>query len=279
VAQKPRKTRKTSDRGNQAAPEEVKDGTSPWPLAMERRQTAPLPGKAESHIRELESLIQLLLETKETRERAISRELHDNIAQTLHAATNRIALAKGEKIPAWLRQELQDLREHLESALSDIRTLARELRPDLLDHFGFATALEKQANGLRQRARLDLELQVQADTISYLDPDQLTHLFRLTQEALQNIEEHSGATRAWVRLQLNNGCIELEIGDNGRSFSPEEVRQAQENGNLGLLGMRERAELLGGTFHLNNQPQHGTVIRVSIPRPGAHSVGDLEFHL
>jgi signal transduction histidine kinase len=213
----------------------------------------------------LETLVQELLRSKEEKEQVLSRELHDNIAQVLNAAATRISLAGEENIPAWLRQELQDLREHLEGALSDVRTLARELRPALLDHFGFAAALEKHVDDFRQRTRLTLDLDLQPETVSFLGSDDLTHLFRVAQEALQNIEEHSRANRAWIRLQRNNGSIQLEIGDNGCSFTPERVTEAQADGHLGLLGMRERAELLGGTFQLDGEPQRGTVIRVAIP--------------
>jgi signal transduction histidine kinase len=237
------------------------------PLAMERRKNRNSPDEAQAQIRELEGLVQELLRSKEEQDQVISRELHDNIAQVLNAAANRIAIAKDENIPAWLRQELQDLRGHLEGALSDVRTLARELRPALLDHFGFAAALEKHANDFRQRTNLTLDLHLQPETVSFLDTDDLTHLFRLTQEALQNIEEHSRANRAWISLAQNDGHIVLEIGDDGCSFTPERVTEAQANGHLGLLGMRERAELLGGTFQLDGQPQRGTVIQVTIPPP------------
>jgi signal transduction histidine kinase len=249
----------------------------PRPLAMERRKNRNSPDEAQAHIHELETLIQQLLRSKEEQEQVISRELHDNIAQVLNAAANRISLAKDENIPAWLRQELQDLREHLEGALSDVRTLARELRPALLDHFGFAAALEKHADDFRQRTCLNLDLHLQPETVSFLGTDDLTHLFRLTQEALQNIEEHSRATRAWIRLQNHNGSVHLEIGDDGCSFTPERVTEAQADGHLGLLGMRERAELLGGTFQLDGQPRRGTVIRVSIPRPGSNGGDQSDF--
>jgi len=237
------------------------------PLAMERRKNRSIPDEARAQIRELETLVQELLRSKEEQEQVISRELHDNIAQVLNAATNRIALARDEKIPAWLRQELQDLRGHLEGALSDVRTLARELRPALLDHFGFAAALAKHADDFRQRTNLTLDLQLQPETVSFLGTDDLTHLFRLTQEALQNIEEHSGADRAWIRLAQNDGHIVLEIGDDGCSFPPERVTEAQANGHLGLLGMRERAELLGGQLVLQAVPEQGTTIHVTIPPP------------
>lgn len=244
------------------------DGRQPAPgrpIALERRKTRQPPIRTEAQIREFQALAQALLEKNEEQQLLISRELHDNIAQVLSAATARIGLAKDEPIPAWLRQELLDLREQLREALADVRTLARELRPALLDHFGFAAALEKHAGGFRERTRMTLDVAVEAEAASFLDSGGLTHLFRLMQEALQNIEEHSGARRAWIKLTRRDGAMQLEIGDDGRAFTAERVLEAQRDGHLGLLGMRERAELLGGHFQLEAVPGKGTVIRVAVP--------------
>lgn len=212
-------------------------------------------------------MAQNLIQTGERQQQTISRELHDNIAQVLAAASNRITLAKDEKIPAWLRRELLDLRDQLEGALQDVRTLARDLRPALLDHFGFAAALEKQADIFRQRSGITLDIRIEPDAVNFLHYENLTHLFRLAQEALQNIEEHSAATRAWFSLLQQDGALHLEIGDNGRAFTPERVAEAQDDGHLGLLGIRERAELLGGLLLLEAVPGQGTTIHVKIPAP------------
>ena len=239
----------------------------PRPLVLESRAQVESSDVGHSHVKELEALTQSLLHAREQQRQVISRELHDNIAQVLAAATNRITMAKEEKIPAWLRQELQDLRDQLKSALDDVRTLARELRPALLDHLGFAAALEKHADGFRERTRMTLEVRVDPDAVSFLENGHLTHLFRLAQEALQNIEEHSAAQCAWIHLSQIDGTMHLEIGDDGCAFTPERVTEAQRDGHLGLLGMRERAEMLGGRFLLQAVPDKGTVIRISIPPP------------
>ncbi len=243
------------------------NGASHVPLALERRRTPQEPADLTVHIRELEHLAQRLIESGEQRQQVISRELHDNIAQVIAAAANRISMAKDEKIPAWLRQELTDLRDQLKSALADVRTLARDMRPALLDHFGLVAALEKHAEAFRERTRLTLDLDLQPVAIEFLAGDGLTHLFRLTQEALQNIEEHSGAGRAWIRLHRHDGHVMLEIGDDGCSFDADRITRAQADGHLGLLGMRERAELLGGQFHLEAIPGQGTTVRVKVPPP------------
>ena len=252
---------------------------SPRPVVLERRKNRDLPAGADDQIREFQALAQRLLELREQEHQDISRELHDNIAQVLSAAAARIGLAREDTMPAWLRQELLDLRAQLQSALADVRTLARDLRPSLLDHFGFAAALEKHADGFRERTRMTLDVKLQPVAVDFLNSDDLTHLFRLTQEALQNIEEHSGAGRAWIRLHHHDGHVLLEIGDDGCSFAPERVTEAQRDGHLGLLGMRERVELLGGKFLLDAAPASGTTIRVTVPVRKNSDEDTIGFHL
>jgi signal transduction histidine kinase len=261
-----------AENGSQPAQDDIRSNDQPAPngvrpLVLERRQHKDSSADASSHVRELEILAQNLIQTSEQQQQGISRELHDNIAQVLAATTNRLTLARTEKMPAWLRQELLDLRALLEGALHDVRTLARDLRPALLDHFGFAAALERHADAFRQRSRITLEIRIEPDAVNFLDCENLTHLFRLAQEALQNIEDHSAATQAWFTLVQNDGTMHLEIGDNGRAFTPERVAEAQGDGHLGLLGIRERAELLGGSLLLEAVPDQGTTIRVEIPVP------------
>lgn len=236
------------------------------PLTMERRAIRDLAREAEMQMQELETLARRLIQKQEEQQQTISRELHDNVAQVLSAVTNRISLARDtSRIPAWLRQELNDMQESVNAALTDIRTLARGLRPSLLDHCGFAATLDKHAQDFRERTGTNLELEVDPEAASFLDTANLTHLFRLVQEAIQNIEEHSQAERAWLVLAQRNGKMHLEIGDDGCAFTPQRVAEAQADGHLGLLGMRERAELLGGNFELHADPGKGTIIRVSVP--------------
>ncbi|MEY3481541.1 MAG: hypothetical protein RIQ71_2316 [Verrucomicrobiota bacterium] len=243
------------------------NGALPYrPLTMERRAIRDLAHEAEMQIEELENLARRLIQIQEEQKQTISRELHDNVAQVLSVVTNRISLAREtSKVPAWLRQELKDMQDNINTALSDIRILARDLRPSLLDHCGFAATLEKNGHDFRKRTGIDLEMQVERDATDFLATGELTHLFRLVQEAMQNIEEHSRAERAWIILEQSDSVMKLEIGDNGCAFTPQRVTEAQAGGHLGLLGMRERAELLGGNFELNATPGEGTIIRVSVP--------------
>lgn len=230
------------------------------------REIDAISRESDGQIQELEMLARQLMQRQEEQQHRISRELHDNIAQVLTAVTTRISLAgTTPQMPAWLKQELGELQDHLNTALTDLHTLARGLRPALLDHCGFAAALEKHTRDFRERTNIDFELRVDPDATRDFNPENLTHLFRLVQESMRNIEKHSGATRAWLNFGERDGEILLEIGDNGRSFTGERVAEAQRDGHLGLLGMRERAELLRGSFRLEAVPLQGTTIRVIIP--------------
>ena len=257
-------------------PNGKEDGAPSYrPLTMERRAARYLPHETEKQMQELESLAQNLIRQQEDKQQTISRELHDNVAQVLAAVTNRMSLARTtSKVPAWLRQELLDLQQSLDAALTDIRTLARELRPSLLDHCGFSATLQKHAQDFRDRTGMEFDLEVDPDAAEFLGSADLTHLFRLVQEAMQNVEEHSGATRAWLKLARRGDAMDLEIGDNGQAFDRERIIEAQADGHLGLLGMRERAELLGGFFLLESLPGRGTTVRVRVPLARAASSPD-----
>lgn len=266
-----KKITKSSDRGiddaTPVSPEAVGEKpNSPYPLVLERRHSHDVDAEILAHLDEVRRLAHKSMCAQEDQRRQVSRELHDNIAQILCAATNRITLAQDHKIPAWLRQELLDLREQLGAALEDVRMLARDLRPHLLDSTGFTAALDRHVGELRERSGITIDVRADPDIGTRFGKHELTHIFRLIQEALRNVEDHSGASQAHIRLEASDGVIHLEIGDNGCSFTPERVIEAQRDGHLGLLGMRERSELLGGSFTLEAKPRLGTTIKVFIPQ-------------
>lgn len=220
---------------------------------------------SESDLPALRLLARELLRLQEEQRHALSRELHDNIAQLLSATTNRLALARRIAGSKTLRKELAGVREMLETVLREIAELSHRLRPALLDHVGFAAALEKHAAAFRERVPLDLTVDCRLPAADRLDSERATNLFRIAQEALHNIEKHARATEARIVLLERRGNICLEIADNGCSFHPERATEAQRNGHLGLVGMRERAEMLGGMLEIDAQSGHGTVVRVSVP--------------
>ena len=213
----------------------------------------------------LRTLAQELLRLHEEQRHALSRELHDNIAQCLSAATNRIALARSVTHSKKLQRELAKVRGELEQTLAAVGALSRTLRPAVLDCKGLAKAIERHASAFRERVRMTLHVDCQAPSVDHLDGERATGLFRIAQEALHNIEKHAQATEAQLKLLEHGGNICLEISDNGRSFHPDHAAEARKNGRLGLVSMRERAEMLGGTLEIKADPGNGTTVKAAVP--------------
>ena len=219
----------------------------------------------ESDLTALRLLARELLRLQEEQRHALSRELHDNIAQLLSVTTTRIASVRRHVRSNVLRKELAEVRKALETVLQEVGALSRNLRPSLLDHAGLPAAIEKHAAAFRERVRLDLTVECHLPSADHLDGERAGNLFRIAQEALHNIEKHAGATQARISLLEDGNVLRLEIADNGRSFHPDHATAAQKNGHLGLVGMRERAEMLGGTLEIHAEPGNGTTVRAAVP--------------
>jgi signal transduction histidine kinase len=222
----------------------------------------------ESDLTALRLLARELLRLQEEQRHALSRELHDNIAQLLSVTTTRIASARRHVRSNVLRKELAEVRKALETVLQEVGALSRNLRPSLLDHAGLPAAIEKHAAAFRERVSLDLTVECHLPSADHLDGERAGNLFRIAQEALHNIEKHAGATEARISLLEDGNLLRLEIADNGRSFHPDRATAAQKNGHLGLVGMRERAEMLGGTLEIHAEPGNGTTVRAAVPVRG-----------
>ena len=238
----------------------------PWPAVLERRRARQAASDfAAKQIQELHQLARRLLIARDEQQRLISRELHDNVAQVLAAATNRIELAGEKKLPAAVMRELEAVRADLEKTLDEVTALSRQLRPGQVELLGLASALERHAEAFRERIKLDLHVDCSPAAAGLLTREQSANLFRIAQEALTNIEKHAEATAASLKLHHHEGEVRLEVADNGRSFDAAQVNEAQNAGRLGLLGMRERAHLLGGTLCIEAVPGNGTTVTAAVP--------------
>jgi signal transduction histidine kinase len=204
----------------------------------------------------------------EERER-LARELHDSVTQSLYGASLYAeaagrALADGEVEPAV--GNLHDLRETLQEALGEMRLLLFELRPPLLEEHGLAGALRSRLNAVEARAGLVTDFEGEASPRLPVEIEQ--ELFRIAQEALNNVLKHGHATRASVRLDVSDEHIALEIADNGLGFEPS----LGGGGGFGLASMRQRAERLGGSLRIDSAPGAGTRLCVEVPRaPQPHT--------
>jgi len=147
-----------------------------------------------------------------------------------------------------------------------IHQFARELRPAVLDDVGLIPALQSYAKDLARRARISIHFKVSNPSkIKGLDSIQRTAFYRVAQEALGNVVKHAKASLVRVSIHRLDGMVRMEIKDNGRSFSVERMMRRRRRKRLGLLGMRERMEMIGGNFILESRPGKGTTVRAQAP--------------
>ncbi len=212
----------------------------------------------------LQQLSARLVDAQETERRTISRELHDQVGQTLNALLVDAAnLAK--RIPAEdtiSRRYLDNVRSFADSSVNSLRDIALMLRPSMLDDLGLIPALEWQAREVSRRS--GIKVKVEADKVPDSLPDAVrTCVYRVVQETLQNVARHSGARSATVTVRRTDGSLELTVEDDGHGFDPARTR------GLGLLGMEERVKQLGGRLELDSRPDQGTRLHVALPIPAA----------
>lgn len=219
--------------------------------------------ESEEQLRRLAARVQT---AREEERAALARELHDELGQTLTAIKldlgRAIIAVNSPQSPIAAVDRLQSLVGLVEIALQTVKRLTMNLRPPALDHLGLAEAMRWEA--MTFRARTGLRCNVRADKESTsLNAEQQTVLFRIFQEALTNIVRHARASAVQVTLAERRREVELSIRDNGRGVTEEEVGDPRA---IGLLGMRERAALVGASFHIEGRRGKGTVVTVRVPR-------------
>lgn len=212
---------------------------------------------------ELEGLSKRLVEVQEAERLSISRELHDEVGQTLGALLVDLGqlsnlISPGDTI---VKDQIARIRSAAESAVRSIRDMALLLRPPMLDDLGLISALEWQARETSRRS--DMEVEVHAAELPGNLPDEAKiGIYRLVQEALQNAATHAHAKTAKVSVQSSASNVEVEISDDGIGFQPDRTR------GMGILGMEERVRQLGGTFDLQSSPGKGTTVHAVLPLGG-----------
>ena len=208
---------------------------------------------------------QVLLAQEEERKR-VSRELHDVIAQTLTGINIRLATLKKRAgiDPKDFDRDIERTQELVENAVNTIHQFARELRPAVLDDLGLVPALHSFMKNLSVQTGIHMHLTAFAG-LEELDMPRRTILFRVAQEALTNVSRHAQATRVEVTIQKLASSICMKINDNGKSFNVERILEAKGKKRLGLLGMRERLEMVGGRFVIESAPGQGTTVSAESP--------------
>ena len=215
----------------------------------------------ESH-RQLQSLSASLQNYREEERARIARELHDELGQLLTGIRMEVAWLGGRLKPEQtvLADKVASVKGQIDQTIATVRRISAELRPLVLDDLGFAAAASWYVDQFSARTGLPVDL-----SLPDVDPERgyavATALFRVLQESLTNVARHAQATRVWVRLILENDAWVLSVRDDGIGFVHEAGRVAD----IGLVGMRERAQNLGGRFSVISAPGRGTTIEIAIP--------------
>ena len=159
-----------------------------------------------------------------------------------------------------LRQDLKEVQEIAQSTLNNIRTLSQALHPVLLEEAGLESTLDWYIPTVGRQTGLALHYEKTGQAFP-VETSAGVHIYRVLQEALNNVSRHSGASDAWIRLRFSPDLLELEVEDHGKGFVADKMQRG-----IGLVAMRERAELIGGTLAISPRPQGGTKVRLLIPR-------------
>jgi two-component system sensor histidine kinase DegS len=210
--------------------------------------------------------IREITRAQENERRRIAQELHDDTIQMFIAISRRLeALATlPEALPESAMRHIEQLQELTGSALRGVRYFVQDLRPPILDHLGLVAALEGLA-GAMEKTGIEAELRT-VGRLRRLKPEEELVLFRIAQETLNNVRKHAAASRVTIQLEFHPGKARMSLKDNGRGFdAPTRVDELFATGRLGLIGMYERAQLLGGALRIQSEPGSGTTITVEIP--------------
>jgi len=210
---------------------------------------------------------QQITRAQEDERARIARELHDDTIQSLIMLSRQVeALARtDERISPARARRLEELQRITDGVIQGVRRFSRDLRPSILDDLGLVPALEGLAASLTEKDGILTRLWVTGEKRRLAPETELT-LFRITQEALNNVKKHAEATQVVITVEFTASAVEIAIQDNGKGFTiatPAEEPAA--SGQLGLIGMHERARLLGGTLVIQSKPRLGTKVVVTVP--------------
>jgi len=197
----------------------------------------------------------------------LAREIHDGPAQILaNVALQLEYISKlATRDPSRAKDELANLQKDLRLAVGEVRRFMYDLRPPALEQQGVGPAIESHCQRLAER--FGLQVVVRWETTATLSSPHDTAVFRIVQEALQNVVKHAQATRVEVRGREVGGFLEVSVGDNGKGFESDQLHPIDPN-RFGLAGMRARAQQIGATLQVASVPRQGTTITLRLPLSG-----------
>lgn len=214
----------------------------------------------------LRHLTRLIISTQEEERKKISRELHDEVVQTLIGINIELTALKksGASGDVVLRRKITEVQRLVENSVEAVHGFARGLRPAVLDDLGLIPALHGICKGLKAKKKLNIKMTAFGG-VENLNSAARTVLFRIAQEALSNVAKHANASQVHLSIGKLGTSIRMEISDNGRSFPAETILLEKNPKRLGLIGMRERLAMVGGTLAIESAPGKGTVVRADVP--------------
>ena len=239
-------------------------------LRISEGTTSQLLSKSLQMQEEMRNLSRRILSVQEEERKRISRELHDVIGQTLTGINVRLSTLKSHSTAnaSELHRRIEITQKLVEKSVDIVHRFARDLRPASLDDLGLIPALHSYFKTFMEDTGIRVSFTTFAG-VEALDNSKLTVLFRVAQESLNNVRRHAKASSVDVRISSLAGHVCLEIRDDGRGFDKNGSAIAKKKHRLGLLGMRERLEMVGGTFQIISSPGHGTTVHVEIPEAGS----------
>jgi signal transduction histidine kinase len=243
--------------------------TAEQSLRKSEQKTLDLLGQSRRMQEELRKLSRRLLRAQEDERKRISRELHDVVAQALTSINLRLDLLKTHSASSAkeLHTNIATAQKLVHESVEIVHRFARDLRPTVLDDLGLVPALRSLLKVVESESGLKIGFSA-FPGVETLDAGMKTVLYRVVQESLSNVTQHAEATRATLRISNFAGGISMTIHDNGKGFAVNAPATAASLTHLGLLGMRERVEMINGTFQVASQEGGHTTIRVTLPRGG-----------
>lgn len=233
--------------------------------SAERRDRQRAEDKLRRSLDQLRALTTYLQYVREEERTRIAREVHDELGQALTGLKLDMSwlTSRLQKTTPALSDKAKTMTAHIDETIQTVRRIATELRPGILDSLGLVAAIEWQANEFQTRTGVPcVVISTVAETPT--EHDFTTVFFRIFQETLTNIMRHARATRVDVELKQDGRNLVLIVKDNGRGISDEEIAGSR---SLGLVGMRERAMLMGGEVSLQGAPGQGTTVTLRVPLP------------
>jgi len=211
---------------------------------------------------QLKRLAKTLIKIQEEERKRIARELHDETGQILMTVKLSLEMLARDKIglETLAQKDLRDTIKLVKRAMRDLHRISSRLRPEVLDELGLISSIEYEIDSMAKRSEIKFEFETKG-LKDRLEPQKEIVLYRVVQEALTNVLKHSGATRVKISLTRKADRVLLRINDNGKGF---EIAGLSKSRGLGVLGMRERVDLVGGKFKIISAPGEGTLLEAEI---------------